>query len=71
MSSWQEVKEAHADEVEGGRRNYQRIQEKEGMSAIIKLYKIDFKTPYKTKTFSAEEVLQEMNEASQKEIRDN
>jgi len=30
---------------------------------------IEFKTPAKTKTFSAEEALQEMNEDEQEEIR--
>ena len=38
VSSWQEVEEAHADEVEEGRRMSQRIQEQEGISALIKAY---------------------------------
>ena len=48
----------------------QRLQAKEGKSTIIIKYNyIEFKTPAKTKTFSAEEALQEMNEDAQEEIR--
>jgi hypothetical protein len=70
VPSWCEWEEPNPNEVEGGRRMSQRLQAKEGKSTIIIKYNyIEFKTPAKTKTFSAEEALQEMNEDAQEEIR--
>ena len=71
VPSWCEWEEPNPNEVEGGRRMSQRLQEKEGKSTITKYIIIEVKTPAKTKTFSAEEAeaLQEMNEDKQEEIR--
>ena len=68
VPSWQEVEEPNPNEVEGGRRMSQRNKEKEGKSTINKYIFIELKTP--AKTFSAEEVLQEMNEDERKELRE-
>ena len=70
VSSWMEYEQPNPNEVEeGGRRMSQRNKEKEGKSTIIiKYIFIEVKTP--TKTFSAEEVLQEMNEDERKELRE-
>ena len=69
VPSWKEwEEEPNPNEVEGGRRMSQRNKEKEGKSAINKYIFIEVKTP--NKTFSAEEVLQEMNEDERKELRE-
>jgi len=68
VSSWMEYEQPNPNEVEGGRRMSQRNKEKEGKSTINKYIFIELKTP--AKTFSAEEVLQEMNEDERKELRE-
>jgi hypothetical protein len=66
VPSWQ-VEEEHADEVEGGRRMSQRIQEKEVINHLAS-HLIGLRTPAKTKKFSAAAYLQDIHEAEQEEI---